>query len=170
MDIITLKASPRATGKTAAKEVRNNKQVPCVLYGHDSETLHFQVEELALRRLVYTSEVHRLSLDLDGKSYDCILKDVSFHPVMDMPLHADFQLLRAGEKFQLSVPIQFVGKAVGQIEGGEIHFLTHEIEILVLPKDIPDHLEVDVTPLQIGDTLHMEDLSFPDVEIVSPPQ
>lgn len=170
MDIIKIKASSRATGKTASKAVRNSKSVPCVLYGHDSETVHFQVPDLTLRKLVYTSEVHRLSVDVDGELYDCILKDVDFHPIKDSPIHADFQLLKAGEKIELSVPIKFVGKSKGQTDGGDLQLLQHEIIVSVLPENIPDSLEVNITELEIGDTLHMSDLAFPDVEIVSPPQ
>ncbi len=168
MDIITIEASSRSTGKTAAKAIRNNKSVPCVLYGSDAETIHFQVADLTMRKLVYTAEVHRLSVLVDGKSYDCILKDVDFHPVKDSPIHADFQLLKEGEKIELMVPIKFVGKAKGQTDGGDLQLLVHEILINVLPKDIPDHLEVEITELEIGDTLHMSDLSFGEIEIVSP--
>lgn len=170
MDIITIQASARDTGKTAAKAVRNSKNVPCILYGHDSETIHFQVGELVLQKLVYTSEMHRLSVDLDGKLYDCILKDVDFHPIKDSPIHADFQMLTAGEMIELTVPLKFVGKAKGQTDGGDLQLLSHEIVINVLPQDIPDHLEVDITALEIGETMHISDLDFPGIEVVSPPQ
>lgn len=140
------------------------------MYGSAAETIHFQVADLTLRKLVYTTQVHRLAVQIDGKSYDCILKDVAFHPVKDSPIHADFQLLKEGEKIELTIPIKFVGKAKGQTDGGDLQLLQHEVLVNVLPKDIPDHLEVDITNLEIGDTLHMSDLSFGDIEIMSPDQ
>jgi large subunit ribosomal protein L25 len=170
MNIITLKAAPRELGKKGARDARRRGAVPCVLYGHEEENVHFEVEDLALRKLVFTHELHRLKLELGKDSYDCILKSVDFDPVRDVPTHADFQILKAGEKIEVDVPIKYVGKAKGQTAGGEIQYLLHDLRVACFPKDIPEHVEIDITPLEIGDTLHISDLYFENLDLLSMPQ
>ncbi len=168
MNTVKIEAQPRESGKKAVRAVRRAGSVPCVIYGHDADTVSFQVAGNDLNSLVFTDERYRVEVNVGGETYDCILKDVAFHPLLNKPIHADFQLLRAGEKIQLSVPVQFVGKSKGQKEGADVQFLIHEVEIEALPKDIPDHLSVDITSLDIGDTIHVSDLSFEGIEFVTP--
>ncbi len=167
MNTVKIKAQPREVGKKASRAVRRAGNVPCVLYGHDAETVSFQVSALDLHGLVYTDERYRVEVKLDSQVYDCILKDVEFNPVSEALTHADFQLLRAGEKIELSIPVQIVGKAKGQLEGGDIQVIVHEIDIEALPKDIPEHIAVDISDLEIGDTIHVSDISVPGVEFVT---
>ncbi len=168
MNTVTIDAKPRKTGKSATRELRREENVPCVIYGRGEDTVNFQVTARALDGLVFTDERYRVEIKLGDDSYDCILKDVEFHPVLNRPIHADFQLLRAGEKIELSVPVQYVGKSKGQQEGGDVQYLIHEIDIEALPKDIPDHISVDITDLGIGDTIHVYDLDIEGVEFVTP--
>jgi large subunit ribosomal protein L25 len=105
MDVITLDARPRGAGKKAARAVRREGYVPCVLYGHHAEPVAFAVEEKSLKPLIYTHETHLVRVTVDGGAWECILKEIAFHPVTDRPLHADFQVLQAGEKVTLAVPI-----------------------------------------------------------------
>ncbi|MBT8400351.1 MAG: 50S ribosomal protein L25 [Rhodothermia bacterium] len=168
MNTVTIDAKPRRTGKSATRELRRAENVPCVIYGRGEDTVNFQVTARALDGLVFTDERYRVEIRLGDESYDCILKEVEFHPVLNKPIHADFQLLRAGERIQLSVPVQYVGKSKGQLEGGDIQYLLHEIEIEALPINIPDHVTVDITDLGIGDTIHVSDLESEGVEFVTP--
>lgn len=168
MNTVTIDAKPRKTGKSATRELRREENVPCVIYGRGADTVNFQVTARALDGLVFTDERYRVEIRLGDDSFDCILKDVEFHPVLNRPIHADFQLLRAGEKIELSVPVQYVGKSKGQQEGGDVQYLLHEIDIEALPKDIPDHISVDITDLGIGDTIHVYDLQLEGVEFVTP--
>jgi large subunit ribosomal protein L25 len=132
-------------------------------------TVPFHVAAADLHRLVFTGERNRVELRIGKDSYDCILKEVDFNPTTDMPIHADFQMLREGVTIELSVPVQYVGKAKGQLEGGDLDFLVHELEIETLPKNMPDHLTVDISGLNIGDTIHVSDLTFEGITVVTPP-
>ncbi len=119
--------------------------------------------------MVYTSKTHLLSLKLDGhEEYDCIIKDVQFDPVSDEVVHFDLIGLTRGEKIQLEVPIQLLGSAVGVKEGGLLQESMHKLNVECLPKDIPQSLEIDVTELNIGDTIHVADLNFENITILNP--
>ncbi len=169
MQTITLEAKPRQTGKRAAKDIRRQGWVPCILYGHHVAPIPFQVPELALRPLIYTTETHVVQLQLDGQTWECILKDVEFHPVTDRPIHADFQVLQRGEKITVSVPVQVVGSAIGVQRGGVLHVVAHELEVRCLPQHIPAHIEVDVSALDIGDAIHVGDLKLEGLEFEDSP-
>lgn len=168
MDVTTIDVEPRAAGKKAARQIRRNGRVPCVLYGRGEQTVHFSIDGHSLHRLVFTDELHTLKLNLEGQSFDCILKDFDMHPVKGEPVHADFQMLVEGQEIELDVPIQFVGTAKGQKEGGDVQYIVHELTVLCLPRDIPDNLVVDVTHLDIGDTIHVSELSFENLTMVTP--
>ena len=164
MEFTTLEATSRDTGKRATKDARLQGEVPCVLYGHHVDPLVFKLDVRYLDKLVRSHETPLVKIDLDGNSWDCILKDIDFHPVTDAVLHADFQVLQAGEKINLAVPFRFEGTPAGQIEGGNTQFVMSEAEITCLPKDIPPHLTVDISELNIGDSIHIGDLSFENIE------
>lgn len=168
MNILKMEAQERAAGSKVAREIRRSGAVPCVLYGRGQAPIHFQLDRLSMRGLVFSDEMHRIELVVGKESYDCVIKDVDFHPLTDEPIHADFVALQAGQKIKLSIPVQYTGKALGQQEGGEVEYLLHELEILCLPKDIPESINVDISELAIGDTLHVSDLDFPEFEIQNP--
>ncbi len=170
MNTLKIAAQPRESGKKATRAIRRAGFVPCIVYGAGEDSVALQVGAADLRQLVFSDQRYRVELQVGKDSYDCVLKDVDFNPTTDQPVHADFQLLRAGVAIQLSIPVQFVGKASGQIEGGEIEFLVHELEIETLPQNMPEHLTVDISHLEIGDTLHVEDVSFEGVTVVTPGQ
>lgn len=169
MDAITIPAAPRQAGKQGAKAARRQGQVPCVLYGHHVEPVTFQVPELALKPLIYTAERHVVRIELDGSAWEAVTKAIDFHPVTDRPIHVDFQALQRGEKLILSIPVQFHGTPVGQREGGDTQILAHELQIRVLPKDIPTHIDVEIGELQIGQAIHVRDLDVPGVEFIDAP-
>ncbi|MFK7848194.1 MAG: 50S ribosomal protein L25 [Rhodothermales bacterium] len=164
MEFTTLDATTRDTGKRAARNTRLQGMVPCVLYGRHVEPLSFQMDGRYLEKLVRSNETPLVQIELEGKSWDCILKDTDFHPVNDDVIHADFQVLQKGEKITLSVPFRFEGTPVGQINGGNAQHVISEVEISCLPKDIPSHLTIDVSGLDIGDSIHIGDLSFENVD------
>ena len=118
MNAITLEATTREVGTKASRALRRTGNVPCVLYGHNVEPVTFQVPELALRPLIYTDEFHQVELIIDGQQWTCMMKDIDFHPVSDRPIHADFQVLKRGEKITVVVPVQLTGTPLGKLEGG----------------------------------------------------
>lgn len=169
MESIVLEVSKRELGKKATKAVRGRGNVPCVLYGHDAEPIHFEVPELSLRPLIYTHDTHTVEVKIDGKSWSCILRAIDFNPITDRPAHADFQLLRQGETIRITVPIRLHGTPVGQLEGGVTQVVLTELEIECLPKDIPGHVDLDIANLNIGDNLHVSDLELENLTVLTSP-
>lgn len=169
MDAITIEAQDREVGKKATRSVRRAGNVPCVLYGHHTEPIAFQVPELELKPLIYTSETHVVDIAIGGKKYSCIMKTADFHPVTDRTIHADFQVLEKGEKITLTIPVQFHGTPIGQKEGGDTQFIVHELDARCLPSSIPSHVDVDIADLAIGDSIHIEDIQMEGVEWLGRP-
>ena len=167
MEFTLLEASSRETGKRGSKASRRSGHVPCVLYGHHVDPLSFQVPSSGVEKLVRSHETNLVKIELDGNSWECILKDVDFHPVWDNPIHADFQVLQAGEKINLTVPFHFEGIAAGQVAGGNVQFVLNEVDISCLPKDIPSNLVVQISELEIGDSIHISDLEFEGIEFLA---
>ncbi|MEM6328085.1 MAG: 50S ribosomal protein L25 [Bacteroidota bacterium] len=169
MDSITLTAAEaRETGKAAVKATRRDGRVPCVLYGPSTEPVHFSVPSLDLRPLIHTSETYRVEVTVDGEDHEAILKDVDFHPVTEEPLHADFLALTKGQTLTLSIPIQLTGTAPGVKAGGQLAQPLYELEIQSLPKDIPGSISIDISTLEIGDSLHVGDLKLGDaIEVLT---
>lgn len=158
MDAAVIDAQPRETGSKAARDIRNNDRVPCVLYGPHVESTPLQVHVRDVNKLVYGRTAPVAEVQLDGETYNCILKDFDLHPVTDRPLHADFQALKEGRKVTLTVPIRYAGVPVGQKNGGDTQQIVRELTISVLPDNIPSVIEIDVADLNIGDSIHIYDL------------
>jgi large subunit ribosomal protein L25 len=167
MDAISLQVEPRTPGKSASRAIRREEKVPCVLYGPHAEPTHFSVPVLDLRPLIYTSETHTVSIALDGETYDAILKEVIFHPVTDVPQHADFYALTAGETITMTVPVVLVGDAKGVKAGGSLLQQINELDIECLPKDIPSQVEINVADMEMGDSVHVSELSIENVTILT---
>lgn len=168
MEVINLEAAKRVAGKTATKQVRREGFVPAVVYGSEEEPMPIKVAELDLRPIIFTDEFHRVSVNVGDNSYECILKDVDFHPVTDRVRHADFQVLHSGQQIKLNIPVHFMGTAIGQKEGGLAQTFVNEISIKALPKDLPSFFEVDITEMQIGDSVMVRDLDREGIEILTP--
>ncbi|WP_103028164.1 50S ribosomal protein L25 [Salinibacter altiplanensis] len=158
MDVPAIEAQPRETGSKAAREVRNNNRVPCVLYGRTVESTPLQIPIAALNKLIYRRSAPVAQVNVDGSTWHCILKDYDLHPLTDRPLHADFQALEEGDEVTLTVPLNYTGIPVGQQNGGDTQQIARELTISVLPENIPSQIEVDISELIIGDSLHVYDL------------
>ncbi|WP_420456737.1 50S ribosomal protein L25 [Rubrivirga sp.] len=171
MQSITLDVQPRGTGKAATKAIRREGLVPCVLYGVHTEPVHFAVETLALRPLIFTTESYRVAIPFEGAEHEAILKQVDFHPVTDQPLHVDFLALTAGEALTMTIPIQLEGTPRGVKAGGTLSQPLSELQIRALPKDIPGHVSIDVTALEMGESLHVAELALGEaIELLTDPQ
>lgn len=168
MEAITLEVTPRETGKKASRIARREGHVPCVMYGQGESPKSFSTTELDLRGLIYTDEFHRVHIIFEGKTYECVLKKVDFHPVTDAAIHADFQILHPGEKINLRVPVHFEGVSIGQKNGAIAQTFVNKIRVRCLPKDLPDHVKVDISPLKIGQSLMVRDLEIEGVEFLTP--
>ena len=169
-----LSASPRSdAGKGAARKLRASGSVPAVIYGHAREPQSLAIETRLLERLLGSVAVAStvIELDLDGRTSRTLIREIQRHPFKKQILHVDFQELVAGEKVTVSIPLVFVGTAAGAKAGGVLDQVMHEIEIEVDPSDIPNHIDVDVSALEIGKSVHVSDLPIPaGVEVLSDPE
>ncbi|HSD63475.1 MAG TPA: 50S ribosomal protein L25, partial [Ignavibacteriaceae bacterium] len=168
MDKMILEAEVRETGnKKASKFVRKNGRVPGIYYSKHDTPVHISVTEKAINPLVFTSETHLISLQVDGRVFDCVVKDIQFDPITDKVVHFDLIGLTTGETFQLEVPVLLHGTPVGVKEGGIVQHLIHKLEIECLPKDIPQRVDIDITNLKIGDSVHVKDLTLENITILN---
>ncbi len=167
MSEITLSAEVRSQVGKQAKRLRRAGKVPGIYYGHGQKNIPVAMPELALRPLIHTSATHVISLKLDdGSTHTCILRDVQFDPVTDRPIHFDLFGLNAEEELTIEVPVVVKGTAQGVRDGGILQHILHRVRVSCLPKHIPDRVKVDVTPLMIGHSVHVRDLSIPNVKIL----
>ena len=167
MKTLELNGSPRTDfGKKASKNVRNKGNVPCVLYGGE-KNLHFQVKKEDLRALIYTPAVHLIKLNIAEKAYMSILQDVQFHPVSDEPLHLDFLQIFEDKPILIEVPVKLNGFAAGVKDGGKLSLDLRKLKVKALYKDIPDFLEIDITNLELGNTVQVGVLEFPNMELMN---
>jgi len=158
MDATVIEAQPRETGSTAARDIRQNNHVPCILYGPAVESTPLQVPIPALNKLIHGRTAPVAEVDLNGDTYNCILKDFDLHPITDRPIHADFQALEDGRKVTLTVPIHYQGVPLGQQNGGDTQMIVRELTISVLPENIPAQIDIAIEDLAIGDSIHVYDL------------
>lgn len=152
------------TGKGVARKLRKKGYIPAVIYGGDLGNRPLAVKASSVQKYLrgIVSEAHIWQLDIEGIGVkDVIVKDIQKHPVTGEILHIDFYELVATRTIYISVPIKVVGEAVGVKKGGTLEIIRSEIEIECLPRDIIEEIEVDVSTLDIGDTLFVRDLKVP---------
>ena len=169
--IVSLAASLRdKTGKGAARQARFQKKIPAVIYGHGRDTQPLAVDALALEQALTGIEPAStiIELAIDGKKVKTLIREIQRHPVRPDIIHVDFYEIHAAEKVRLKVPVHLVGAPDGvRNAGGVLDQVTREVEIEVLPENIPDRVELDVTALKIGDSLHVTDLSIANAAILT---
>lgn len=185
MSTATLSAEVRNdTGKGAARKLRQAGNIPAVIYGHgrDPQSLSVNARETErlLSRIPISSTV--IELALNGRTARTLIREVQRHPFKRQILHIDFQELVAGETVSVRCPIVYVGSPEGvRIDGGILDQIMHELHIEVDPSSIPNHIDVDITNLRMGKTMHVSDLVLPQgvkvlddpaapVCVVSPPK
>jgi large subunit ribosomal protein L25 len=166
MATVSLAAKPRDTvGTGNARKLRQGGEVPAVIYGHSRQaqslSLNTRDLEKLLTQIAGTSTV--VELTVDGKVARTLIREVQRHPFKRQIIHVDFQELVAGEKVTLRVPLRFHGTPIGVREsGGILEETMHQITLRVDPASIPDHIDVDVTALTIGHSIHVGELKLPE--------
>lgn len=167
MSSILINAIQRQPGRKNAKAARREGLVPGVYYAKNQDPVHFSIPTLTLRPVVYTAEAKMVRLDVgNGQTLDCVLKDVTFDPITDAILHIDFQGVAVGERITVEIPLHLVGSAEGAKFGGLIEHTMHKLHVKVDPHDMPEHIDVDITPLKVGQSLHVSDLDLPGMEVL----
>lgn len=166
MTVNALVAEARdATGKGVARRLRAAGRIPAVVYGRGVESKAVSIDPSALLRLLQSSGAGintLVELRLDGAARTVLVKELQRDPVRGRPLHADFYLIELDKTVEVSVPIRLVGKAAGVEFGGILDHPLREIELECLPRAIPESVEVDVSALGVGDSIHVRDLVLPE--------
>jgi len=166
MATASLNATPRSeTGTGVARKIRQGGHVPGIIYGHGRAPQALAINTRELERLL--SQVNAAStiieLSFDGSTARTLIREIQRHPFKRSILHVDFQELVAGENVTVSVPLRFIGTAEGvRNAGGILEEVMHQLHIRVDPSAIPDHIDVDVTNVTIGHSLHVGDIVLPE--------
>ncbi len=159
------------TGKGAARTLRASGRIPGVIYGHGREPQPLAIDNRELEKLLskISAESTVIELSLDGKSTQTLIREIQRHPFKRQILHVDFQELVAGERITVRLPIVLTGVPDGvRQDGGVLDQTLRELEVEVDPANIPNHIEIDVTPLKIGESIHVRDIKLPEgVEVVT---
>lgn len=151
-------------GKKDAKAQRRKGFIPCVMYG-GAQQYTFVVEEKQFQPLFYTPEVKYAVIDLDGKKYNAIVQDSQWHPVSDKLLHVDFLEVSDSSEVNIGIPVRTVGTSPGVLKGGRLSLKVRKINVKGLLNHIPEVIEVDVSKLNIGDSIKVSDITLENLAI-----
>ena len=146
-------------GKANSKSLRNQGNVPCVLYGGEKQVC-FYAHENDFRKLVYTPDVFIVELNINGKIHKSIMKDIQFHPVTEKILHIDFLEVSNDKPIVVSVPVILEGLAIGVRNGGNLMFRRRKVITKGLMDHLPDAIDINIEHLKIGDFIYIKDLSI----------
>jgi large subunit ribosomal protein L25 len=167
MKYIDLKGVVRENlGKTANKQVRATENIPCVLYGENTN-INFSVNEKELKEVVYTPNVYLINLDIENKKYEAKIQEIQFHPVTDLPIHVDFLLVNDSKKITIELPVRVHGNSVGVREGGKLSQELRKLRVKGLVKDLPDEISIDISDLGLGKSLRVGDLKVDKIDFLN---
>jgi large subunit ribosomal protein L25 len=147
-------------GKGVARKLRAAGRVPAVFYGHDQETIPLSIDAREMFHVMHTSGGSNVLLDLivDGKTHLAMPREVQRDHIHNTLIHVDFLAVSRTEKIAVDVPVLEVGASIGVHEGGVVEHHLRDLHVECLPQDVPEHIEVDITPLAIGDMIHVRDV------------
>ncbi len=161
-------------GKKAAKTLRKNGEIPCVIYGEKRGedglpvATHFTVSEKEINKLIFTPHIYLIDVTIDGVDHKAILKETQFHPVTDKVLHVDFLEVHAEKPITMGVPVVAKGLAEGVRAGGRLMMMIRKLQVRAVYSVIPEKLDVDVTTLGLGKSVKAGQLSYDGLEIITP--
>ena len=168
MKTLAISAKSRdAVGKKDSKALRNQGNVPCVLYGGEKQVCFF-AHENDFRKLVYTPDVFIVELNVDGDVKKAIMQDIQFHPVTDKMLHIDFLEVFEDKEVTVSIPVVLNGLAVGVRNGGVLMFRRRKIITRGLPSSLPDSIDLNIEDLNIGQFIYIKDLEVEGCSFLAP--
>jgi len=156
-------------GKKDSKRLRRQGHVPCVLYGGKAN-IHFTIERKKLKKAVFTPDVYRIQLDLDGTNYDTIIQSLQFDPVSDRVVHADLLQLHPDKPVKVKIPVRTHGIAEGVRTGGRLRLALKDITVIAKPDEIPESIDVNIEKMQVGDYIRIKDLPYPGLDFLRNPE
>ncbi|MDR0659224.1 MAG: 50S ribosomal protein L25/general stress protein Ctc [Prevotellaceae bacterium] len=169
MKTIEIKGSLRTDkGKTAAKTLRKQGMVPCILYGNKSENVDFAVPAVDLKGLIYTPNSYVVNIDIDGQKHTGIMREVQYHPVSDNILHIDFIKVDGSKPVTIDIPVAISGNSEGVKQGGKLQILNRKLKVSAMVDKLPDSLPIDITNLGLGKSIFVGELEYDDLTILTP--
>lgn len=169
MKSVSISGSPRANvGTKDAKELRRQGLIPCVIYG-GKEQIHFAAPEAAFKPLVYTPDAHTVKLDVGGRQFDAIMQEVQFHKITDKLLHVDFLEILPGKSITMNLPIKVEGNSAGVKAGGKLVKKLRTLKVRGNAEKMPDFITIDITPLEIGQSIRVGDVSLEGLTLLDSP-
>jgi len=170
MKSITIEGQLRTeTGKKATRQLRSQDLVPGVIYGGEKE-ISFAAPSMAFKTFVYTPDFNQAEIKLDGKTYNCILKDLQFDKLTDKLIHIDLLELVENKKLIADIPIRFIGASKGVKEGGHLIIKMKSLKVKSLPKHLKEAIEVDISNLELNGNIRVEDVKEANYEILNSPR
>jgi large subunit ribosomal protein L25 len=170
MNEVVLEAKERGSGKSLLKQIRKQKLVPGVFYSASEQATPIALAEIELNKTL-SGESPLIMLKMpDGQKRECVVREIQRDPVWGKILHIDLMGISHGQKLTATVPLHLKGSPVGVKEGGILEHTLRELEIECLPKDLPRFLEWDVSELNIGDSVHVEQIQFDQIKILTDPK
>ena len=163
-DIFTLNAEVRTDlGKGASRRLRHEDKVPAIIYGEEVAPVSLTLEHSKVWRAQQEEAFysHVLTLNIDGKPVQCLIKDMQRHPFKNQVMHLDFMRIDAKHAIHVNVPIHFINEEAVAKKGGIVAHHVAEIAISCLPSQLPEFIEVDLSTLEVGETLHLSDVKLP---------
>lgn len=154
-----------AVGSKSAKQLRREGQVPGVIYG-GGRNIHFHADSRELDKLVYTPDVYKITLNLDGEKTVAVLREAQYHPVMDNMLHIDLVEVVAGQPITLQLPVELTGNSIGIKNGGVLRKNAKKLLVKGMIDDLPETISIDITKMKIGSVKKVGDLSIEGVEFL----
>ena len=170
---IDLQATSYKTEKKGdVKRLRKQGKIPAVLYGHKEKTRRIYVEQKEFKKVldILSQEAITVNLKLDNKKYVCVIKTIQHDPTNDELLHIDFQHIHKKEKIKATIPIHAIGEAPGVEQGGILDQHLHEVVVRCLPDEMPSHIDVDVSHLDLGASIHLKDITLTNVDFELTPE
>ena len=163
MKTVSLSGSLRGSvGKKDAKLQRRAGKIPCVLYG-GPEQIHFVADEKSFSKILFTPEVNLIKVTIDGKEYITIYQEIQFHPVTDKLLHVDFLQVLPDKPVVIAIPVKYEGVSPGVLRGGRLEKKMRKVRIKALAKDLPDFIMVNISSMDIGDSVTIGSLKIDNV-------
>ncbi|MEP6596758.1 MAG: 50S ribosomal protein L25, partial [Ginsengibacter sp.] len=170
MNTITIEGQLRTEfNKAATRRLRSEEKVPGVIYGGAKE-INFSAPASAFKSIVYTPDFMLADVNIGGSSYRCVLKEMQFDKVSDLLLHVDFLELVEDKKVTVTIPLKFTGIPAGVKAGGKLATKMKSLKVKTFPRHLREHIEMDITGLELNENLRVQDVVAENMEILNSPR
>ncbi len=167
MKTLSIKGIKRENvGKSFSKKLRKDGNIPCVIYG-GKENIHFSTHKNNFLKLVYTPNVYKVELDIDGGKLNAIMQDIQFHPLTDEITHVDFIELMPGKKVTMETPVKLIGNPIGVRNGGNLRLNLRKLLVRAMPENLIENIELNIEHLRIGDKIRVSEIENENIELLN---